>query len=216
METARSACPPFASLSPRDYLDCAVTSFGEFGAVDGEVYYYATYCLIPRSATEKAKCGDGSATARIFRERAMAVFTRGVTDSNVRILFDRAARGFEGRVYDERPAIVQTSAGPALQLSAASDGTGHSNQSEYFLRKDGQWAKIESRDWLVDLQRRVPGGLRVFEGLWPDLTTMEAKAGLYRPADSQCCPSGGTANVKLKLVGRRLAVESVTLEPAAR
>jgi hypothetical protein len=196
---------------PSDVRECRVSEFGEFGVVDGETYYYATYCLIPNYTTEKGECGDDSFIARYHRSRGLAVFVRSPSSENARLLFERVDADI-GIVYFVKPEILQNGAGLLLVLPITVDGTGHGNQSEYYLREAGGWAPIEAETWLSELRTRIPAGLEIWKGVWPDLRTMRAEARLYRADDANCCPTGGIARIRLAIRSKQLMIDSVVID----
>jgi hypothetical protein len=122
----------------------------------------------------------------------LAVFIQDGADK-ARLVFERAFPEVGMFVY-EMPELVETAAGTVLELKIALDGTGHGNESEYYLRKKGAWQKIESKSWVDDVIKKIPPGVQMWKGLWIDLETMTAKAGLYKKDDANCCPTGGEAH----------------------
>ena len=214
LEVIRNQCIEFKDVKPGnkpgDYRECRISEFGEFGAVDGRTYFYALYCLIPSESDAGGKCGYDSFVARYHRSRALAVFSRDPSNGNVQLVFERADPDF-GSAYD-KPQMIQNAAGTLLQLSIDADGTGHFNESEYYLRNAGRWERIESEAWLNDLRKRLPNGLEIWKGVWPDLGTMRAEAGLYRAGDANCCPTGGIARIQLAIRARRLVLVSVVVD----
>jgi hypothetical protein len=215
MNVIRDRCIEFRDVKqdngPSDFRECRVSEFGEFGVVDGETYYYAIYCLIPSYTTEKGECGDDSFIARYHRARGSAVFVRNPSSENARLLFERVEREI-ATVYSEKPEIVRNSAGTLLYLPVAVDGTGHGNASDYYLREAGEWVPIEAATWLAELRTRIPAGLEIWKGVWPDLRTMRADAGLYRADDANCCPTGGIARIRLAIRSRQLVIDSVVVD----
>lgn len=197
---------------PLDYRDCAVSEFGKFGAVDGETYYYALYCLIPNYAPDKGKCVDGSFNALFFRQRGLVVFAGDDSNGDIRLLFERVSSDIGTLLY-EKPQITHGAERTLLYLPIALDGTGHGNESEYYLREEGKWEPVEAEAWLDDLKARTPGDLSIWKGVWPNLETMQAQAGLYRNGDVNCCPTGGIAKIRLAIRSRRFVIESVVIEP---
>lgn len=115
-----------------------------------------------------------------------------------------------------RPEIIRTTAGTVLYLPIVVDGTGVYNDSEYYLRNAGVWEAIDGQTWTSDLKSRLPPDLEIHTGVWPDLRAMRAEAGLYRPGDAGCCPSGGTARMSLAIRGRQLVIDSLVIERAPR
>jgi hypothetical protein len=211
----RDHCIDFAEVKKGDgtddYRDCAVSDFSEFGAVEGQTYYYALYCLIPSYSRDGAKCGDNSFEARYHRQRGVAIFTQDRPDGAVRLLFERVEPDIGTLRYD-KPEIVQASVGTLLYVPIALDGTGVGNESEYYVRGKGEWKPIEAKEWLNDLVQRVPPELKIRKGVWPDLQAMRAEAGLYRERDANCCPTGGVAKIQLEIRAERFVIAAVSIE----
>jgi hypothetical protein len=217
MTFIRNQCLEFTELKrgdePSDLRDCRVSEFGEFGSTDGQTYYYALYCLIPNYAPDEGQCNDGSFNASYHRQRGLAIFVHDASSSNARLLFERVAGDIESLRY-EQPQIIRAAAGTLLYLPVAVDGTGHFNESEYFLRDRGAWEPVEAEKWLEDLRRRIPAGLEIWKGVWPNLQTMKAVAGLYSSGDANCCPTGGTARIGLAIRSRHVVIQSLVVEKA--
>jgi hypothetical protein len=193
-----------------DAAECAVTEFESLGEVDGQNYYYARYCLIPNHSKDQGGCRSDTFNGRYFQGRASAVFIQDGADK-ARLVFERAYPEIGMFVY-EAPELVETAAGTVLVLAIALDGTGHGNESEYYLRKKGTWQKIESRSWVDDVMKKITPGVQMWKGLWIDLETMTAKAGLYRKGDANCCPTGGEAHIRAAIENDRFVVKSVKIE----
>lgn len=215
LEILRKQCIPFQELKrgnePDNLRDCRVSEFGEFASLDGETYFYAAYCLIPNYEPDKGTCGDGSFNASYYARRGLAIFVSAPTGA-ARLRFERVSGDVGALVYPYKPEIVRSKSGTMLYLPIAVDGTGHGNQSEYFLRENGDWTPIEAESWLKDLVRRLPAGRQVWKGVWPNLHTLEAVAGLYRQGDANCCPSGGKAHIQLAIRSKRFVIDSITFE----
>jgi hypothetical protein len=215
MSAIRDRCIEFTDAKqgtrPLDFRACRVSEFGEFGVVDGETYYYATYCLIPSDTTEKGECGDDSFVARYHRARGLAVFVRSPSGEDARLLFERVDPD-RSLVYFGKPEIVHNAVGTLLYLPVTVDGTGHGNASEYYLRERGAWAPLDAAAWLADLRKRIPARLEIWKGVWPDLRTMRAEASLYQAGDTNCCPTGGVARIRLAIRSRQLVIVSVAVD----
>ena len=215
MEVIRGQCIEFRDVKrgsgPGDFRDCRVSEFGEIGAVDRQRYYYAIYCLVPSDTTTQGECGDDSFIARYHRQRALAIFARDSSGENTQLVFERASPEI-GAVLYEKPELIQNAAGTLLYLPIVIDGTGHGNESEYYLRGASDWDPIEAETWMTELRTRLPAGLEIWRGVWPDLNTMRAEAGLYRVGDSNCCPTGGIARIRLAIRARRLVIDSLVID----
>ena len=57
-------------------------------------------------------------------------------------------------------------------------------------------------------------GLEMRMGVWPDLHTMRAEAGLYQPGDPNCCPTGGIVRARLAIRSQRFVIVSVDIGTA--
>ena len=172
-------------------------------------YYYAIYCLMPNYGSE-GKCGDGSFAARYNERRALAIFVRHGAGENARLVFERADQEIAVIRVAGKSEIVPTPAGRLLYLPIAVDGTANMNDSRYYLRIGNNWERIDADSWLSDLAKRIPQGLEMWKGVWPDVHTLRADAGLYREGDANCCPTGGTAHIQLAIKSRQFVVESIT------
>jgi hypothetical protein len=211
----RSQCIEFDGVrqgsGPGDYRECRVSESGELGRVGNQVLHYTLYCLMPTYTRADATCAGDSFEARYHRARALAVFAGESSGDNVRLLFERAEPEI-GTIYYAKPEIVRHGADTLLHLPIAVDGTGHGNASEYYLRRADAWERIESEQWLNDLQGQLPKGLEIWHGVWPDLSTMTAEVSLSRPGDANCCPSGGVARLRLAIRARQFVIVSVAFE----
>jgi hypothetical protein len=76
--------------------------------------------------------------------------------------------------------------------------------------------EVDTTHWEKDLVARLPAGLAVWKGIWPDYRRMQATTGLYRSKDANCCPTGGTADIRLRLEGNRLVLASLKVGPPPR
>ncbi len=215
MDRLREQCQGFGVVSPgtgpSDYRDCRLTESGELALVDEEPYYYGLYCLMPSYAGADSRCGDGSFDAEYHRARGVAVFARDASTGDVRLLFERAEQEI-ATIWARKPAVVRSAAATILYLPIVVDGTGAGNASEYYVRTERRWEPIDATSWLADLGMRIPAGLQIWKGVWPDLEMMRAEAGLYRAGDANCCPTGGTARIQLALRARQFVIESVAIE----
>lgn len=220
IDTVRAQCIPFTDVAAdaagrAGYRACAVSGFGDMGVVDGMAYHYAMYCLIPAYADSAAgtSCGGDSFNAQYHWARGVIVFAGDSGRSDVDVAFERVSAEVGNYIY-RAPSIERTDAGTMLYLPIAVDGTGNYNASEYYLRADGEWRRIEAEGWLVELRARLPPGRAIWKGVWPDPRTLRAEAGLYREGDGNCCPTGGTARIQLAIRDARFELVSVEFDPA--
>lgn len=191
-----------------DVADCRVIETGTVGAMGGRTYDYAQYCIVPGYTTGDRDCDS----AGYYHRRGLAVFTREKEGQQKRLFLERGSSDIGSFVYD-KPEIVRNSYGTFLYLPIRVDGTGNFNDSEYYLWNErlSEWTLLDSRSWLKGLAKRIPPGLAIWKGVWPDIATMTAEAGLYRKGDGNCCPTGGRAEIRLTLKGRKFQVMSVKI-----
>jgi hypothetical protein len=99
MTVIRDQCIQFTDVKrgdrPWDLRDCRVSEFSEFGMVNGQTYYYATYCLIPNYAVDKGVCGDDSFNAPYYQQRGLAIFERRPSTESATLLSSGSAATLE-------------------------------------------------------------------------------------------------------------------------
>jgi hypothetical protein len=212
LDVIQRECVEFSNVKvgtgPLDARECAVDDFGEIGTVDGTTYYYARYCVV-RSDADPGGCGDKSLTAWLSSHRGLAIFARAGTGA--RLVFEYVDREIGNNSFPHPPAFVPNAAGTLFDIPIAISGTGAGNESQYYVRSAGRWERLDADTWLADLGKRIPKGLEIWKGVWPDLKTMRARAGLYREGDANCCPTGGAAEIRLGIRGRQFVIESMTI-----
>lgn len=130
--------------------------------------------------------------------------------SNLRLFFEHS----ESSLSYRPPQIIKAAAATFLYIPIAVDGTAHENASAYFLLERGEWVPIEAATWLEDLRRRLPTGLEIRKGVWPDLETMTAEAGLYRSGDDNASPTGGIVRIRLAIRSKHLVIDSLITQKA--
>ncbi|MBI3328780.1 MAG: hypothetical protein HYZ81_19010 [Nitrospinae bacterium] len=195
-----------------DVGDCRVSAFGSFGSIGPRTYYYALYCLIPNDRMQHGRCDSESFHARYHETRALAIFVEEEASGQATLLIERASLDIGLFVY-EQPEIIENAFGTLLFVPIRLDGTGVGNVSEYYLwhQDKAEWRRLDAETWLQDLRKRIPPGLHIWKGIWPNLQRMTAEAGLYQDGDAQASPTGGTARIELHIDNGRFAVKSVTL-----
>jgi hypothetical protein len=190
--------------------ECAASETGVFGHVGEQILHYVLYCIIPDHASATAKCSDSS----FQRRRGLAVFVQETAQATqAQLLMEYVAPEIETS-YTYKPLLATNSFGTLMHVPIAIDGTGNYNESEYYIwkKQSKAWKLLDSEKWLDELLKRLPPGLAIWKGIWPDLETMTAEAGLYRKDDGNCCPTGGTAFIKLAVKEDRIILQSVKFE----
>ncbi len=194
------ACIALAASVPTQVSHCRMTGNGAFGNIGSESFHYALYCLDDAPA-ESGRCEMGG----------IALFTRDAPGK--RITRWHLSSDDSGNIFTA-PRIISTAHGLLLDMPVGIPGTGNFNASKLFLRQGSRWVPIDNTSWEKDLARRLPAGLAVWKGIWPDLRKMEAISSLYREKDGNCCPTGGSVKIKLSLKGQRLSLDSVQVRAA--
>jgi hypothetical protein len=216
LESLKRGCIELAEVKvgsgPDDAAECRVSEFGSFGELDGETYYYALYCLIPNYEKVKAQCVDTSFSAQYHARRASAIFVQKGNSPQARLLFERASEDIGIYVYD-KPEFIRSQYGTLLLIPIRLDGTGAGNVSELYIREDDHWASIDTESWMKDLDSKIPKGLQIWKGIWPDYRTMTAETGVYREGDANCCPTGGKVLIRLDLANHSIVLKDVRTLP---
>lgn len=181
--------------------DCSAITTAIIGQANGTTLHFARYCL---DDTVKH-------VGEFCILQGMAVLAESLQSGQTTLLFETDSDTSE--TY-QPPMLLDSPYGTILDIQDTVAGTGNYNESQYLLLKDKQWQPIDSTSWLNDLQARIPKGTEINKGVWPDLVNMQAQTYLYKPGDANCCPTAGTADIELELVGTQLAIKSLTVGPA--
>ncbi|HEX9521823.1 MAG TPA: hypothetical protein VF949_02575 [Reyranella sp.] len=76
------------------------------------------------------------------------------------------------------------------------------------------WHDADVTAWHDELARRLPNGLVILKGVYPDYETMTAETPVWLEQDGPQCAEGGRANVELQWRGDRIAVGGVRIGKA--
>ena len=112
----------------------------------------------------------------------------------------------EDSAHFTAPRMIAVQGGGFLELSGSLEGTGDLNAGSLYRQVDGRWHEIDTASWLNDMAMRLPKGLAVWKGVYPDWHRMTAETPLWRTRDGNCCPSGGSARATLALRGDRIVL----------
>jgi hypothetical protein len=189
---ARARCAPALVKAGET---CKVDEFARVGAVAGHDFSYALYEFAPTP-------DDPLPYSRVV------IFERLPTAMLRPILIS----GDDGAFWYDKPKILHSAGRVLLHIPAWESGTGNFNRELlYVWAKDG-WRDVDVTSWLDDLAHRLPQGLGVQKGVFPDYATMKAETPLWRDEDGGNCPTGGRARIGLQWRGDRIAVRSVRIE----
>ena len=200
-DAARSGCLALPdSNAAEQKAACTVERFGTIGTIEGAsaTYDYAVYHYAP---------GPNP----VLDYRRVVVFAVAGAGRVREVL---ATPGDPAISYDT-PRMFE-SHGQTLMLIPGSDsGTGNLNRGRLFISHDVAWREVDTTSWLNDLAHRLPAGLAVWKGIYPDYISMKAETPLWRKQDSNACPTGGRAELGLALKDDRFVLRSVRLKPAS-
>ncbi|HEY3778203.1 MAG TPA: hypothetical protein VGL35_09100 [Rhizomicrobium sp.] len=191
---ARTLCPSM----PDESADaaCKVTGFGTLPPLEGHTYVY--------SLLKYTSNGDVLGTGA-------AVFER--MSSGLKLLF---LPDYDGAIFFDAPKILRSDGRTVLCIYGSESGTGNFNRERLFAWRDSRWRDVDTTSWLDALQRRLPKGLDVRKGIYPDYTRMTAQTDLWRKDDGEACGTGGQADLRLKWSGDRIVLDALTFHPDRR
>lgn len=196
-------CAAMAAAIDADPGDCHVTESGSFGKVGETDQLYATYCLdAPRNDEYPCEL-TGIALFEIDPQGRAQRWLQRIDPDGLGNQFSK-------------PELLQKHEGLFLDVPVSVPGTGAFNASTLYRRDGARWVEIDVTGWEKDLAAKLPKGLEVWKGIWPDYATMTATTGLYRAKDGNCCPTGGTAEITLRFDGNRLSLATLKIGPPPR
>lgn len=189
------------------WTHCHVTKTSWFATIGFLDLYQTQYCL-----GNKAKTCD---------QKAQLLFSNRAYTPNARLILQRIDTG---DIEYDLPILVDTGQGlimvQATHTSKATTSSGQVRSTtdtvNYFLWQSDFWQPIDAQAWRSELPNHLPAGTSVKAKLWPDIKTMSAQARLYREGDADCCPKGGVADIKLKLIKSKFSVKSVKVSHLAK
>jgi hypothetical protein len=168
-------------------LACRVTSAGPVAGSDGALSYQV----------QDYRDGD------VVMAGGVAI----LASSDLRLVVQAAAvdAGFR------TPTQFSTRFGTFLDLGAETHGTGQFPLGSLFRHDGAAWTKIDVETWQNDLSKRLPKGMSVWRGPFPDYPHFAAAAVVRQePPASGADPDkdyDGYAAIRLTVSGNALAVE---------
>jgi uncharacterized protein len=190
-------CAVLARIAGTDATHCQVKESAQFGKLGEETQTYAIYCL------------EGCDTA------AIALFSVEPKREHAERWWQHVDSEGEGDEF-AKPQLIQSGRDLLLHVPVSIPGTGAFNASALFRHEGEHWTALDTTSWQKDLAAKLPKGLAVWKGIWPDWRHMSAETGLYRSKDANCCATGGTAIIKLRVDGNRIALDSFSIAPVRR
>src|SRR4029077_6154897 len=109
--------------------------------------------------------------------------------------------------YD-KPKILRAGGRVVLHVPAYESGTGNFNRELLYAWGDNGWRDVDVTGWLDEFKHRLPKGLGVLKGVYPDYARMTAETPVWREQDGPTCAEGGRAHVELQWGGAGSAAGS--------
>ncbi len=197
VSAAQSRCAPALVKAGEA---CEVGTFGPAGTVEGRDFSWARYDFKPVR---------GDALHPLPWSR-IVIFEHLPAGALRPILISGDDPAFEYA----KPAIQHAGGRVVLHVPASESGTGNFNRELLYAWADDQWHDIDVTSWLDELAHRLPKGLGVWKGVYPDYAAMTADTPLWREHDGPTCPEGGRAHIGLQWRGDRIAVGSLRIDKA--
>ncbi|RZJ76939.1 MAG: hypothetical protein EON88_36010 [Brevundimonas sp.] len=127
------------------------------------------------------------------------------------------AWGHEG-VWYEAPKILWIEDQAYVGVAGVMAGTGVFNADALFrFTPDAPrpLTEIDNFSWRdTDLPGLLPTGLEIWKGVSFNYDTLTARTALWRPADGNCCPSGGEATLVFEIRDDRLVLTQLLRDGA--
>ena len=117
-----------------------------------------------------------------------------------------------------KPFIVEDQGKIYLTIPVTDEGSAAASSDVVLTRSDpsSSWHEIDTKSWFTELASRLPRGLFPKSAYSLDFLTMRAITDIARSGDPGCCPSGGQAEVGLRLRDDVLVINSLVLKRSIR
>jgi hypothetical protein len=179
---------------------CEVGWFGQVGAVARHDFSWARYDFKPAP-------GDQLHTLPWPR---VVIFERLAAGTLRPILIS----GDDAAFWYDKPRILRAGGHIVLHVPADESGTGNFNRELLYAWANDAWHDVDVVSWHDELDRRLPKGLVILKGVYPDYEKMTAETPVWRQEDGPQCAEGGRAHVELQWRGDRIAVGGVRIAQA--
>jgi uncharacterized protein len=188
-----------ALAAPKDKESCEPAGVEPLGAVDGgPSFFAASYRYTPEAEPVLAY------TRMVIFQQLPSGLLQAV----------RAPDPDPAFIYD-KPELLRSGGRTLLHVPVVEDGTGNFNRERLYVWRDNTWFDVDTMSWLNDLARRLPNGIDVEQGVFPDYAKLRASTPLWRTAtDGDACPSAGRANLSFGWRGDTLILKSIMRRPA--
>ena len=94
-------------------------------------------------------------------------------------------------------------------------GTGNNYYEDYFWFSPSGPARIDIETVTREVQSVLPAGFGVRKGGGLDMAALSYHMPVWKETDANCCPTGGSVDVKFRLNGNRIVVTSKRFGPSS-
>ncbi len=215
LDRLRNECIDFGVREQFDEgeIVCRVLEFGELGLVGETKFYYGLYRLkLMHPDFSPDTLEMDSYNRPPLNQTAVAIF-RATGDGSAVLDWKDAADYVEFLTWFEKPEIVEAPFGTVLAVPERISGTGAANDDKYFRWVDGGWRLLDTTSWTAALRDSLPVGHQIWKGLYIDIRSLRLESGVWKDGDANCCPTGGTVHVQLRLEGDALTIANLKHRP---
>jgi len=175
--------------SKLDCTECKVVSIQNLADFDGQKLSLARYEYSWSKDSGLKECGYGTV---VMKE----------TSSKLEPIWG----GFGSAKSSEEPKIFQLNGASFVSIPVRYSGTAAAQNDGLLSFRNGQWHEVDTQTYQADLKKRIPAGLSIEKGLYPDYRKMTVESGLWKKSDPNCCASGGQFTAKLSVENDRLVI----------
>lgn len=136
----------------------------------------------------------------------------------------RVSPGEFREIYHLQPTAAKIK--PAFFLNAGTDeilgtrdlipGTGNNYYEDYFWLSSAGAVRIDIEAITEAAKSILPSGSGIWKGGGLDMRSLGYHTPVWKESDANCCPSGGTVDVKFRLDSGRILITSKQFDPLAK
>jgi len=186
-DAAPSSCVKLILPDDLDGLACRVTAAGPVAGSVGALRFQ-----IQEYVDDGAVMGAG-----------VAVFTATSGDAARPV-----AEAVASDARFDAPVQFRNEVGVFLDLNAETHGTGQFPLGRLFIQRDGSWAPVDIDSWQQELAKRLPAGMQVWRGPFPDYPDFAASAVVRRDGGGSLENDEGYAAVLLRFRDGKLTIDN--------
>lgn len=111
-----------------------------------------------------------------------------------------------------KPTIIRGASRTLIQVPIRAEGTGAMQDDGLLAWTGGSVHEIDTHSYESELKSRLPKGLFINKGLYPDYAKMALSTDVWKSDDPNCCPSGGKVRAALDIKDDRVVLKSFNLD----